>query len=881
MSRLLIVLFSTFWFSLPAFGQAVEAENLIASNELDKAIQLLSTNESTLNAEEKRLLGVALGRKALKIGGSIDDDIAHQAFLEKNKKVGQLLRDAFDQGSNEAAVDLYLWSLIEFEGNNSHPNVSYWLDRASESGGAPGAAFSFIANCKDDTPISEADIRFFESKIPKNLDADTKANWHTLYISLDDDQVAFGMLSDLFQAAATGSCVKRDKLKAINVLRKLLSIENEDLQIGHDIVSTVEKLKEDGHDEFVLELMYLLDGSAAKGARLQRSLFSYFSNIENKYFDMVRANRNLAEMLETLGTEIDDPWASLMLKYLAIDYIEKYEDKTPSANKVALEHLIDREATAQLNYAKRILEKLNEIGEYDTYLLAKHYLNGDFGTVEAQLGISTMERAARSGDDSAGYALAHIFLENEVVPINYPEATYWMARSAATNNNEAKYNMGWILSQEDNPNRNLTSAFEWYLKAAEAGYQPAFFKVAFALHFGEGVLENDREAARWYIKSADLGEGHSQRNLGFMYQEGEGVPQDYVKAYMWFNLAAARDISGAADAKNKLSRIMSRNQIDEAQRLSAKWQPGKTNHTFSSTSQTQQRLSARPKSTADTDMIKTAQQSLKAFGFYNGPIDGIAGSNTEKAVRKFQEYIGEPITGKIDSELILNLGTATGILAALDSDEPEDDSTTRSGSSGTGFYVSSDGLIVTNAHVAEGCKNPRLASGDALSMRDLDNSSDLALLSSSNANTVPLVLRSGRGIRLGSDVVVAGFPLRGILSDDLNVTTGSVSALSGPNNDRRLFQLTAPVQPGNSGGPILDESGNLVGVIVSKLDALSVAATTGDIPQNVNFGISLGTLQSFLDANSVDYETSSSSLTMSNSDVASIAKKSTVSIICE
>ena len=85
---------------------------------------------------------------------------------------------------------------------------------------------------------------------------------------------------------------------------------------------------------------------------------------------------------------------------------------------------------------------------------------------------------------------------------------------------------------------------------------------------------------------------------------------------------------------------------------------------------------------------------------------------------------------------------------------------------------------------------------------------------------------------------MVGYPLRGALASGANVTVGNVSALAGPGDDRRLIQITAPVQPGNSGGPVLDSAGNAVGVAVAKLDAAAMARATGDIPQNVNFAVS-------------------------------------------
>lgn len=132
---------------------------------------------------------------------------------------------------------------------------------------------------------------------------------------------------------------------------------------------------------------------------------------------------------------------------------------------------------------------------------------------------------------------------------------------------------------------------------------------------------------------------------------------------------------------------------------------------------------------------------------------------------------------------------------------------------------------------------------------------------------------------VGEPVAVAGYPLRGLLSG-FNMTTGSLSSLSGMGGDTRLVQITAPVQPGNSGGPVLDSAGNLMGVVVSKLDAIKAAKLTGDIPQNVNFAINANVLRSFLDANSVEYETANSDKALLSTVIAEKAKGFTVLVEC-
>ena len=136
----------------------------------------------------------------------------------------------------------------------------------------------------------------------------------------------------------------------------------------------------------------------------------------------------------------------------------------------------------------------------------------------------------------------------------------------------------------------------------------------------------------------------------------------------------------------------------------------------------------------------------------------------------------------------------------------------------------------------------------AVVARDAGN--DLALLKAPVRLPVAAI-REDRGIRAGDSVVAVGFPLPGLLASEANVTTGTVSALAGIGNDTRFLQMTVPVQPGNSGGPLLDLEGRVVGVVVGKLDALKVASVTGDIPQNVNFAIKAGVVRSFLDASGV------------------------------
>jgi hypothetical protein len=125
-----------------------------------------------------------------------------------------------------------------------------------------------------------------------------------------------------------------------------------------------------------------------------------------------------------------------------------------------------------------------------------------------------------------------------------------------------------------------------------------------------------------------------------------------------------------------------------------------------------------------------------------------------------------------------------------------------------------------------------------------------------------------------------GYPLPGLLASTANLTVGNVSALAGLGDDSRYLQISAPVQPGNSGGPLLDASGHLIGIVTAKLDALRAVRVTGDIPQNVNFALKAAVVRTFLDSKGIRYEIEQSEQQLSPADVGEIARPFTVQIEC-
>lgn len=207
------------------------------------------------------------------------------------------------------------------------------------------------------------------------------------------------------------------------------------------------------------------------------------------------------------------------------------------------------------------------------------------------------------------------------------------------------------------------------------------------------------------------------------------------------------------------------------------------------------------------------------------------------------------------------------------------------GQTGTGFLVSANGHVVTNQHVVDGCVGDITGNltGEApatLRVVSTDETNDLALLQVPGTFKDVAKIRD-KAVQSGDSVIAIGFPFHGLLTSDFTVTTGIVSSLSGLLNDTRFLQISAAVQPGNSGGPLLASSGDVVGVVAAKLNALKVVKATGTIPENINFAIKTGALRDFLDNSVVPYQISDAKAELKTTEIARNARAFTFLISCK
>lgn len=199
---------------------------------------------------------------------------------------------------------------------------------------------------------------------------------------------------------------------------------------------------------------------------------------------------------------------------------------------------------------------------------------------------------------------------------------------------------------------------------------------------------------------------------------------------------------------------------------------------------------------------------------------------------------------------------------------------------GSGFFVSGRGHVATNAHVVDGCSIVEIVGRGAASVLRTDQRTDLALLQTYDGLAPDYARFRQRPIRRGEFVFAMGYPLSTMLANNLTITQGIVSSLAGYGGDISNFQISAAVQPGNSGGPVIDRFGTAIGVVTSRLDDEAAMAQTGAIPQNVNFAIRNTLVTAFMINAGIEPEYTTNTLELGSEQVADVADDYTVQIVC-
>ena len=302
---------------------------------------------------------------------------------------------------------------------------------------------------------------------------------------------------------------------------------------------------------------------------------------------------------------------------------------------------------------------------------------------------------------------------------------------------------------------------------------------------------------------AENGDASAQLELGLRYARGLGVPQDFTEALKWFRKAADQ---GDPQAQNNVGILYDNGQ-------------------------------------------GVAQDFVEAYEWANLA----AAQGVTNAIFLREKLINSMTPGQIAEGQRLS----AAFVPQRQSPTPSSNSNPVSPvvadfpvATGTGFFITEDGYLISNYHVVKDATKVRLLTSQGkvdAQVVQVDAADDLVLLKTEGDFTaLPIV--SSRTSALGGTVATVGFPNPRLQGFYPKLAKGEIAALAGAADDPRYFQISVPVQPGNSGGALVDEHGNVVGIVSAKLDAATALAASGALPENVNYAVKSSLLLSFLES---------------------------------
>jgi hypothetical protein len=444
---------------------------------------------------------------------------------------------------------------------------------------------------------------------------------------------------------------------------------------------------------------------------------------------------------------------------------------------------------------------------------------------------------AEKGDADAQAILGCCYDLGHGVQEDHAEAAKWFRKAAEQGNALAQGNLGICYETGRGVAQDYTEAAKWYRKAAEQGSVPMQALLGGYYDRGRGVAQDYAEAVKWYRKAADQGDATAQYNLGVHYAKGQGVQQGYSEAVKWYRKAAEQ---GDADAQWSLGYYYEDGKgVQQDHAEAAKWY-----------------RKAAEQGDADAQWslgwcYKTGegvpQNDIEAYKWYS-----LAAAAGDKQAAKWRDEVSERMAR---AEVIEAQRRAAAFVAkkeggrgGADGISPTPEIAEGKGCAGTGFFVTDDGYFVTCEHVVRGASSFHVRSpSGSLPARLIkkDRTIDVAVLKVGGAFRALPVAAQPR-VKLGEAVFTVGFPNPVVQGVEPKLTQGEINSMAGARDNPRYYQISVPVQPGNSGGALLDECGNVVGVVTSRLDDVATYEESGALPQNVNYAVKGGLVYSFL-----------------------------------
>jgi uncharacterized protein len=401
------------------------------------------------------------------------------------------------------------------------------------------------------------------------------------------------------------------------------------------------------------------------------------------------------------------------------------------------------------------------------------------------------QQAAKHGQGDAQFCLGQLYQHGQGVKKDPAQAAKWFLKSARQGYGQAQYYIGRKYDDGDGVPKNSTNAAKWYGEAAGEGVPMAQLYLGMMCYTGNGVSQDRAQAVRWVRKAAVKGLAEAQVMLGLMYREGDGIEEDDAESCKWLNKAADQGIADAQSALGEMFRDGAGVVKDPVQ--SYKW--------FT--------LAAGNGDESAKTNLPAIESKLSAQEL----------SQARMLVSDFKPFMTNSADGSWSSDQSFSL-------------KPEYETA-------TGFFVTEDGYLVTNFHVVKEAGEIFLitpAGTVPAAVVKVDEASDLALLKASGQFSV-LPVADGHQEKLGSPVMTVGFPDPSLLGFSAKFSRGDIAGLTGVEDDPVCFQISVPIQPGNSGGALLDGCGNVVGIVSRGIDKKQALDCNGNVLENVNYAV--------------------------------------------
>ncbi len=448
-----------------------------------------------------------------------------------------------------------------------------------------------------------------------------------------------------------------------------------------------------------------------------------------------------------------------------------------------------------------------------------------------------LKNKAARGDAISQNSLGLNYAQGIGVPKDGVEAVKWFRLAAAQNLATAQYNLGRCLSGGEIMMKDYMEAVKWFRKAANQNLAAAQCELGVCYFFGNGVTKSYDEAVKLYRMAANQGNAQAQFHLGNCYYSGQGTKKNFAEAAKWSRMSAEQNY---APAQYNIGCCYFEGEgVKKDYEEAVKWfyKAAVQNH-------------AKSQSNLGSCLVKgngVVKDEIEAYRWYL-----LATAQGDEFAKKGMSALENRLTrGQIaeGQRLARNFKPLEALESnvPISSNEPTD---TRPKAFATGFFITEDGFLITNQHVIEGVNKVRLITSAGLisaAVVKVDSANDLALLKADGKFST-LSVTTSRAVKLGSSVATVGFPNIGLQGFAPKLAKGEIASLTGAADDARCFQISVPLQPGNSGGALVDERGNVVGVISSKLNASEALRTNGMLPENVNYAVKSSFLLSFLES---------------------------------